>query len=552
MINIDARTLSDNEVVESDVCIIGAGPAGTTLAREFINTGLKVNLLESGGETPDFEVYKLSEGTISGHMNEPLEQMYLRQIGGTANNFILQTAVNQWGYRYTPLEEIDFEQRDAVPYSGWPLCKSELDPYYARVQSLCDIGPYDYSAAYWTHGDMQPLPLNPNKVHNSVFMFGPTAKFRQEFPEQIKQSSNVQIFTYATVVELLCSDDGLSVASALVRTFEGKEIYFKAKKFIITANALQTPRLLLSSTRHYAKGIGNQHDNVGRYYMDHCLVPSGSFIPYDSKLINTLGFYDMQALHGVSALGKLMLSPNIMRDEGLVNFAAMFFPVELSQVDTDAMNSVALLHNHLTYKTWPKDLWKHLFNAFKGRNRVFRAFYEKARYNVPILTSLARGGWSKAASNHKKYDRLELTALTEQSPNPENRLILTDEKDALACYKVKVRYVWSDKDVANITRAQQIMAEALEETGLGRYEPPKLPAESVKSLGGTHHMMGTTRMSDDPKHGVVDRNCKVHGILNLFIAGSAVFPTGGYANPTLTNLAISIRVADHVKMELAT
>lgn len=546
---LDARKLLHEQVVESDVCIIGAGPAGTTLAREFLDSGIQVSLLESGGDKFDSKAHQLSKGTLSGELYEALESTHLRQIGGTANNWILQMTDNQYGYRYTPLDEIDFEPREGLPYSGWPIRKADLDPYYARVQEVCEIGPYQYSAEYWAKDEMLTLPLSPDKAYNSVFLFGPTKKFTKDFPGQIATSQNVDIYAHATVVELLSSEDGSKIERALVRTFEGKEIYFAAKQFIISANALQTPRLLLNSKRHHPNGIGNQYDNVGRYYMDHNLVPSGNFVPHDPSFINKLRFYDMQGIVGASVLGKLNLSPKIMRKEGLRNFAAMLFPMPWSDSDLNAMNSVSALKLHLMFNFthFPDNLGKHLLNIFRGRNRLFRAVYESIRYDVPILLGLGRGGWSRIANNEKKYNRLELLALIEQSPSPDNRVTLTDEKDELGCPRIKLHYTWNPQDIASIARAQKIMAEALVETGLGSYEPPKLPTESVKTLTGTHHMMGTTRMSDDPRHGVVDRDCRVHGVENLYIAGSATFPTGGYANPTLTNLALSIRVADRVK-----
>jgi choline dehydrogenase-like flavoprotein len=549
---IDARKLMHEQVIESDVCIIGAGPAGTTLAREFLDSGIRVSLLESGGDKFDAKAHQLSKGTLSGELYEPLESTHLRQIGGTANNWILQMTDNQYGYRYTPLDEIDFEQRDEIPHSGWPIRKADLDPYYVRVQEACEIGPYQYSADYWAKDEVLTLPLPPDKAYNSVFLFGPTKKFTKDFPAQIANSQNINIYTHATVVELLSSEDGLKIERALVRTFEGKEIYFAAKQFIISANALQTPRLLLNSRRHHSNGIGNQHDNVGRYYMDHNLVASGNFVPHDPSFINKLKFYDMQGIDGASVLGKINLSPEIIRKEGLRNFAAMLFPMPWSKSDLDAMNSVSALKLHLMFNftRFPENLGTHLLNIFRGRNRLFRAVYESVCYDVPVLLGLGRGGWSRIANNERKYNRLELLALVEQSPSPNNRVTLTDEKDELGCPRIKVHYTWNAQDIASIARSQKIMAEALVETGLGSYEPPTLPPESVKTFTGAHHMMGTTRMSDDPRDGVVDRDCRVHGVENLYIAGSATFPTGGYANPTLTNLALSIRVADRVKEAL--
>lgn len=550
---IDTSQLEDNQIVTSDVCVIGAGPAGTTLSSEFLDSNFTVNLLESGAEKLQAKVQHLSDGELSGDLHETLDSTHLRQIGGTANNWILQMTDDQYGYRYTPLDDIDFKLRKAIPHSGWPICKADLDPYYARVQEVCDIGQYNYSAEFWLKANNMLLPLPTDKAYNGVFLFGPTKKFTKDFPQQIFSSQNVNIYTNATVVELISTEDGAAIETALVRTFDGKEIYFKAKQFIVAANALQTPRLLLNSKRSHPNGIGNQHDNVGRYFMDHYLVASGNFYPNDTKLINKMDFYDMQSINGTSVLGRLNLSPIIMEDEGLPNMAVMLFPQAWNPADHEAMNSLAALKFHFSfhYTLYPKGLWRHLYNIFRGRNRLLRAVYEKIRYNVPVLMGLGRGGWSRMANNEKKYNRLELLALVEQSPNPDNRITLIDEKDDLGCQKIKAHYICSDQDIENVKRAQKVFGEALEETGLGRYEQPSESAEIMKSLTGSHHMLGTTRMSDDPRHGVVDKNCRVHGVRNLFIAGSAVFTTGGYANPTLTNLALSIRVADQVKLELA-
>jgi choline dehydrogenase-like flavoprotein len=549
---IDTSQLENKQIIECDVCVIGAGPAGTTLTREFLDSGLNVCLLESGAEKFQHRVQHLSDGELSGDLHEDLNSTHLRQIGGTANNWILQMTDDEYGYRYTPLDAIDFEQRDAIPHSGWPITKADLDPYYARVQEVCSIGHFNYSAEYWCKGDKVLMPLPSDKAYNSVFLFGPTKKFTKDFPALFYNSQNINIYSNATVVELICADDTVTIQSALVRTFDGKDIYFKAKQFIICSNALQTPRLLLNSTRHHPNGIGNQHDNVGRYFMDHYLLASGNFYPNDTKLINKMGFYDMQSVGGASVLGRLNLSPSILRKDGLRNLAVMLFPQAWNPADHDAMNSVASLKIHMkfNYTRYPKGLGKHLINIYRGKKRLLIALYEAYRYNVPVLLGLGRGGWSRIANNEKKYDRLELLAIVEQSPNPDNRVTLIDEKDALGCPKIKVHYICADEDIESVKRAQKILGDALTETGLGHYEPPAQSADKLKSLPGSHHMLGTTRMGNDPKTSVVDKHCKVHGMRNLFIAGSAVFSTGGYANPTLTNLALSVRVADKVKLEL--
>jgi choline dehydrogenase-like flavoprotein len=548
---IDARNLANNQTISTDICIIGAGPAGTTLAREFLETKTKISILESGGLSSDRKVQSLSEGSLSGEIYEPLEETHLRQLGGTANHWIIKMSDGQFGYRFTPLYEIDFEKRNDYPHSGWPITKKELDPYYARAHEVCEVGACDYSANYWTRTQGNPLDLPSQLVVNNVYMFAPTGKFIREFPSLVANSTNVDTYINATVVELISSKDGKRIEQALVRMFDGKEIYFKANHFVIAANALQTPRLLLNSKKYHPNGIGNQHDNVGRYYTDHALVPSGNFYPADKSVINKLGFYDMHLIDGASVMGKLSLSPEVIKKEGLRNFTATLFPMPEFK-DIHALESCKAIASDLIARKFPTNFGAHLLNLYRSKGHLLRVLYERLRYKTPILPGFGRGGWSRLSNNDKKYQRLELMAIVEQSPNPENRVTLTNEKDVLGCQKIKLHFTWSQTDIDSILRAQTIISEALSNSGLGRYEPSDTTEESIRALWGLHHMAGTTRMSDSPRDGVVDKNCKVHDMENLYIAGSATFPTGGYANPTLTNLALTIRIADVLKQKLET
>jgi choline dehydrogenase-like flavoprotein len=546
----DTHDLLHGDVIDVDICIVGAGPAGITLARDLIQSGFKVALLESGGSEQNFDTQQLSAGELSGELYEPQELTHIRQVGGTANHMILKMADKQFGYRYSVFEAIDFEKREGIPNSGWPITKAELDPYYEKAQSICEIGHYDYDPEYWLKDGDALLPLAQEKAQNSVFMFGPTRKFSQDFPKEISESENVVLYEFATVVELICHDEDIqSVDTALVRTFDQKEIFFKARYFIIAANAIQTPRLLLNSKRDHPTGLGNQFDNVGRYYFDHSLVASGSFVPHDARYINLMGFYDMQGVKGASVLGKIVLSPEVMRQEKLRNAAFMLFPNPLNNDDVAAMSSIQALMAHIrtNWKAYPAGMGGHLKNILKGWKGLFRAVYENVRYQVPFFIGLARGGWSKIKNSEKKYDRLNLLAIVEQIPFRDNRVTLTDEIDALGCPRAKIHYEFSKDDIASVKRVQEILGEALTETGLGTYDPPKESAEVIRQQTGIHHMMGTTRMSEDPKEGVVDRDCRIHGFRNIFIAGSATFATGSYANPTLTNIALSLRISEKVQ-----
>lgn len=542
----DTKSLKNGDIIEADVCIIGAGPAGTTAAQEFLGSDLKVVLLESGGHKEDHRVQKLSEGELSGDLYEPMEDTHLRQVGGTGNHWIIKMADQQFGFRYAPLKPIDFKKRDCVPHSGWPISREDLDPYYARAHDVCKVGPYKYEPDDWDRGEFETLPLDENVVRSDFFSFGPTGMFVTEFPEAIGESDNVDIYTNATVVELLNDEADSSISSALVRTFDGKDIRFKAKEFIISAGGYTSARILLASNRKNPAGLGNEHDVVGRYLMDHSLVPSGNFYLHDRQLINKLGVYDMRLLEGASILGKLAFTEEALEREGLKNFTATLFPMpKLYQVE--ALWSMREIAMALKGRRLPENFFKHAWTMFKGLPHIMHVLYEMYLHDAPLQPGFGQGGWSKSKKNHKKFERLELLAFVEQSPNPDNRVTLLDEKDELGCPKLKAHFEWPEGDLESMLKAQKIMGEQLEATGLGRFEPNIKDGKPEIGALGLHHIIGTTRMGDDPKTSVVDSNCKVHSLDNLYIASSSVFTTSGYANPTLTILALSIRVADEVK-----
>jgi choline dehydrogenase-like flavoprotein len=546
---IDARSLTSEQVIDADVCIIGAGPAGTTCAHEFLDAGLRVTLLESGGTQRDPRVQMLSAGPREGEVSQTLETMHLRQLGGTANHWILKMADKRNGYRFLPFDAIDFEAREGFPHGGWPITRAELDPFYERAHRVCGVGPFDYGTARWESERARPLQFPGGEVQTGVFLFAPTATFTHDFPALIAKSERVHSYLHATVVELLASDDGRQIRQAVVRTFEGKTLHFTARRFVLACNALQTPRLLLASRRVHPNGVGNDHDCVGRYYTDHCHASGGNFYPHDPSIINQLELYDMRPVDGASVLGRLHLAPEVMRRERLANFGATLFPMPPLR-DVKALVSARALAESLMERRMPEDLAGHAGNIWRGRRHLARVAYEKLRYDTPIMPGLARGGWSRLKNNERKYNRLELFAWVEQSPNPDNRVSLVDERDELGMPRIKLRFRWDDGDLDSIRRAQAIMARALEKTGLGRYEPPEPWPDGRLPVYSLCHMSSTARMHLDPRRGVIDRHCRVHGVPNLYVAGSAAFTTSGYANPTLTNLALTIRVADHVKGSL--
>ncbi len=543
---IDARTLSAGQTIETDVCIVGAGPAGIALAQEFLGKNLRVCLLESGGLEEDDATQSLAAGKVIGDPFEPLQESRQRQFGGTANSWGIRIAPRQIGVRYMPLAEVDFEQRSWVPYSGWPLTKADLDPFYERAQVVCQAGPYAYEPEPWESTEAIQLPFIGNRVTTTMFQFGPRTVFTHEYREQLRQSPTITTYLYANAVELETNETAQTVTRLRVACLQGHEFWVAAKVFVLASGGLENARLLLLSDQTQTAGLGNQHDLVGRFFMDHPLVIGGLFIPANCRIFNSTALYDLRQVNHTSVMGHLTLTRQAMIQEQLLNISAMLFPRH-TQYGSDAFQSLVALVSPLRRGKLPKAVPQHLGTVLSGLNDLALRAYLQARNLEPPYSHQGWGGWSLYSQKDKRFDAFEVIHITEQLPDPDNRVVLSCERDPLGRFKTELHWRWRDADIQQVQRAQAVLAQEIARAGFGRFqidrdgERPKLYSPCA------HHHIGTTRMHVDPKQGVVDANSRVHGVSNLFIAGSSVFPTGGYANPTLTVVALAIRLADHLK-----
>ena len=158
----DGRDIPTGEVIDTDVCIIGAGPAGISMAREFIGRGIRVCVLEGGGADLEPEMLELTKGESVGRHYFPLFETRARAFGGSSRF---------WGesFRSRPLDPIDFEARDAVPYSGWPFDRAHLDPFYERAYEVCSIASADFEMEKWEEMEGPRLPLIGDDVSTTLF-----------------------------------------------------------------------------------------------------------------------------------------------------------------------------------------------------------------------------------------------------------------------------------------------------------------------------------------------------------------------------------------------
>jgi choline dehydrogenase-like flavoprotein len=487
---LDARSLPAGTLVEREVCVIGAGAAGIALALELAGAPFRVALLESGGFDPEPETQDLYRGRVFGRAYHPLHEVRSRHFGGSTNC---------WLGMCRPLDPIDFEARAWVPGSGWPFGREALRPFYERAQRICLLEDFAYEGASGAAAERPVLPLDPTVIGTRNLQLAAT-RFGQVHRAAVLSAPNVDTLLHANAVELRTDETGSRLESLRVATLAGGEFEVRARIFVLATGGIENARLLLASNRVRPQGVGNAHDLVGRFFMEHPHLAAGAFLPARADL--PTGLYHAHPRGRVSNLALLAPSEATLRREQMLNFGALL--------------------------------------ASEGALPGFERSLARAVHEM------------EGAAGEPAARAIFLLNVCEQAPNPQSRVRLGDERDALGMPRVVLEWRLSPIDKRSLRRGHRILARELARAGLGRLQLmlSEDDMEWPEDLAVGSHHMGTTRMHADPRQGVVDAQCRVHGVANLYVAGSSVFPTSGAANPTLTLVALAVRLADHLKEQM--
>ena len=505
----DARQLPNNSIIEGDICIIGAGAAGIGMALDWLSKQHKVILLEGGGFAVDETMQDLYRGKTTGQRYYPLQSARLHYFGGTTGH---------WGGYCATYDDIDFVKRDWVPLSGWPISRKDIDPYYARAGEMVDIGPNEFGDKYWLQQDrsLLPLPFDNKQVANKIWQFSPFTRFGDKYKDTIVKAKNIHLYTYANVTDITANENVSSITQVTIKNLQGMQHTVKAKHFILACCAIQNARLLLASNRQASAGLGNDNGLVGRHFMDHLEVNTGSLL-FPTAI--PLKFY-LNDPFVTKARAELAVTPEAQQQHAMLNGTVSLSPMELVKNDPPMIDffpdSATKTIGH----------WPYLEKMFKAGKLPASA--------------------GKAFKEYRCFTRME------QSPNPDSRITLDTEKDALGVPRANLHWQLTPLEKSSIRKLHILIGQQAGVSGMGRVRVMDwLEDENDNSwpasLGGGWHHMGTTRMHSDAKQGVTDANCKVHNISNLFVAGSSCFTTSGAANPTLTLLALTLRLSEHIK-----
>ncbi len=535
---IDSNTIDNKREFKADICIIGGGVAGIAAAKDFLNGNQDVIILESGGEYPDNKTQTLTTGRNSGLEYYDLETTRTRAFGGTSLTWTIDLNKDEEiGVRLREMDRIDFEERDWIPNSGWPITKKELDPYYEKANQFCKIGPHNYDVNHWEDKSETPrLRFKDNSVETAIFQFANREVFYKDYKEEISQSSNLKFFLNATVLKINLTESVSQVENVIAINRNGQKFTVKANYFMVSVGGLETPRLLLLSNDQMKSGIGNQNDLVGRYFMEHPHLWSGVFYPSNPSLYKKLALYSIHHRHRIPIMGKWVLPEKTLRSEKLMN-CAMSIHYEPNLKKKKSLKSFNKLRKNLFRLKLDGDTKKAFKKLVKESDTLLNIVKDKLIVHE-----------RKLDRNHDvKYDGFKLNIMSEQLPDPDSRVELDTIRDMYDQPKLKLHWKLNPFDIRNIRRYQEIIDAELRKNNHGVLDIELKGNEIPGDIHGGWHHMGTTRMHRRPEKGVVDENCKVHGVENLYIAGSSVFPTGGYANPTLTLIALTLRLTDHIK-----
>jgi 2-polyprenyl-6-methoxyphenol hydroxylase-like FAD-dependent oxidoreductase len=487
-----------------DVCVVGSGPAGTSLARKLASRGHDVVLMEGGDLDITFDSQELYEGEVIGMPYNPMDVARLRYLGGCSNH---------WGGRCRAQDPFDYEAVSYYPLSGWPITWNDLEAYATETESILDIPSADTVPDRPVDGAESELLYPGFRFSNPLTLFG--TKYRGE----LEASDRITLALNSNLVDLRVNEDGSAVVGAVFKSYRPEDPGFtvRARAYCICLGALENPRAFLNANTQIPSGLGNQNGLVGRYFCEHPTYLVGEVL-FEKNVPPKVGYVPTRDL--------------IRRNECL-NFN-LLVNTHIRRLVTETQRTLACSSDFMT-RLAAKVLGRP-FNCDVGG---LDAYFEGLRMQTDKVG--------------------EIGCIAEQALNPESRVLLADETDRFGLRRLALDWRLSPMDLTTYRTSIRTVGEFYARAGIGRVKvadwlleenptPPDWGTAGHQVIA--HHQMCTTRMSENPREGVVDANCRVHAINNLYVGGSSVFATAGHTNPTYNIVELALRLGDHISEEI--
>jgi len=516
---IDANNEDVPNNLKTSVCIIGAGAAGITLANNLTEID-DVLLIESGDFEIDGRTQALYSGSNIGLPYFDLLGCRLRYFGGTTNH---------WGGYCRPNDPIDYEGREEMALPKWPIEEKDLYPFISQAAKELGLSTEFYKPELLLTAKGAPtdelLENVSSDFYTKIFQITKKLRFSQIYRDKLSKQNNLRIYLNLNAIHIQLSSDASRVSSIRCKTLGGKIITVEAKEFILASHAIENARLLLNSNDIRPEGVGNQYDHVGRYFMDHVHISASKLIPSDKFP----SIYNSVSSRKFNLNANLSFTDDYLRKKNILQYYCRFNPV---YVDEKVVDSLRGINNNIME---PFSL--ELFNDIKSVMNNFTG-------SVDFLS--ARYGVSQSLPKYYSLDHR-----IEQAPNPDSRVVISKTKDALDVPQADLQWKLNEHDYHTFRLGHEKVIKELSALGMGRFITEEITSELVdERIAGHNHHIGTTKMSKYPSDGVVDKDCKVHNLSNLHVAGSSIFPTAGYSGPTMMIVAFAMRLAKHISVKL--
>ncbi|MFT5052459.1 MAG: choline dehydrogenase-like flavoprotein [Chlamydiales bacterium] len=539
-----------------DLCIIGSGPAGATLAAELADAERSICVLESGLGNSTRHADSLRDVASEGiHIKEYSRE---RVLGGASTT---------WAGLSSPLDRTDLEPRPWLPHSGWPITEAELTPYYAQAAERYRFPP---ATLFGTDGfgalrDREGLradrqPASWEAVHEKIFLACSDPQNFGREQRAIYGGTAIDLYLDATVLRLEPGSGTKSIDCARVRTRDGHEHTLRARVFVLATGGIENARLLLNSTDLCPQGLGNERDQVGRFFMNHPKNYHG--ILHLAQPRGDVPYYFGCLYKGYAGYAGLCLKPEVQADAQLLNSYVRLEPL-FPWSDSQGVEALVLIVKRCSFffKRWKdkrkdevvtlrdysetgddSDLQNQRKSVGKWIGLLFTILFDIRKVGTYALYRLSR--------KKPKIRRVRLRNFMEMEPVPQNRVTLTTERDPYGTPIACVRHECTPADERSMKALHEHLAREFEAQGIGRLETSLQDVKPWPITQDASHHMGSTRMGSDPSSSVVTPQGRLHTVDNVFAAGASVFPTSGSANPTFTIVALSIRLAEHLKRDV--
>jgi choline dehydrogenase-like flavoprotein len=521
---IDFNDLSDEPSWDSDLCVVGAGAAGFAIAREFFRSSLSVTLLESGGFSPEPETQSLYESQVVGYPHAGIHRGRVRVLGGTTT---------LWAGQALPLDAIDFKPRQWVPDSGWPFSRDTLEPYYRRAEEVMGLKAHDYTDPVWPRKRASWLNFDRTQFRYLTSQFSPQPNFDIAYRSKVRQARNITLLIHANVTRINVNPNGSAVESVAIASLSGKRAIVRARYFVISSGGIESARILLASNNVQKNGIGNDFDLVGRYFQDHV---QGITLPLRNNWPHIRVVHDAVYRKGVARQPKIAFSEEFQEREAVLN-ATVGITYDGFVPDDDPVEAAKRVIKAVVRRRPSTIRWSDIQNATSSPGPILSAGYRRFVRGRPAFYM--------SGTPH-------IGLQCECAPIASSRVTLDTEADALGVPRTRLDWRLSPLVGRTVVSILRKFALELKRLSLADCDVDLIDKTTVDEWGlfDANHHIGTTRMGESPRRGVVNADCRLHGVDNLYVASSAVFPTGGHSNPTLTIIALAIRISDHLKTKL--